>query len=183
MALPMKSFFDRSAVHPSVRSCCAVCTILCAMLLRGLAGSSYQAGSGSDRTSDTGVKPSTVASDHMSSASAKDNSPRRVRNSEIWRDANKNTIIIFVHGITGDCEKTWTNQETGAKWPELLLHDDAFAEADVLSYGYDSPQHEPALLIPELAVEIRDVLEELGALKHERIVFVAHSMGGLIVRS
>jgi pimeloyl-ACP methyl ester carboxylesterase len=183
--LPTNPISMTTTISADLKSCNTRNVVFCALLLCCFVGLPYQQASKSEGISDIGISLSAVASDSTSSTLANDNTPRRIDHSEIWRDAKtkRKTIIIFVHGITGDCRTTWTNENTGAIWPELLVHDDAFAEADVLSYGYSSPQNEPALLIPELAVQMRDTLEQLGALDHERIVFVAHSMGGLIVRS
>jgi pimeloyl-ACP methyl ester carboxylesterase len=121
----------------------------------------------------------TPALDHTN---AKDTLPRKEGNSEWWRDKNKNTIIVFVHGINGDSSGTWTNIATGAIWPELLVHDEAFADADVLSYGYNGRPSEPDLLINELAAQMHDSFVRWGVFKRDGILFVAHSMGGLVVR-
>jgi hypothetical protein len=45
--------------------------------------------------------------------------------------------IIFVHGLTGDREKTWTAKHTNAPWPQTLLPAD-LPNARVLTFGYDA---------------------------------------------
>ncbi|KAL6717735.1 hypothetical protein ACLMJK_003820 [Lecanora helva] len=45
--------------------------------------------------------------------------------------------IIFIHGLTGGRESTWTATEAAACWPELYLPNDFF-EARIITYGYDA---------------------------------------------
>jgi hypothetical protein len=44
---------------------------------------------------------------------------------------------MLVHGLTGDCEKTWTHPRTGVFWPESLLPRE-FPKARIMTYGYDA---------------------------------------------
>ena len=45
--------------------------------------------------------------------------------------------IIFVHGLTGDREKTWTAKGAASPWPRTLLPAKV-ANARILSFGYDA---------------------------------------------
>ena len=91
------------------------------------------------------------------------------------------TLIVFVHGVTGDGTSTWTNERTRAYWPSLVANDPVFATANVFAYEYPSPIAGRSLNINELAEDLRLTLGEV-LLANQRLVFVAHSMGGLIVR-
>lgn len=99
------------------------------------------------------------------------------------RRANNPTVVVFVHGIFGGPESTWTNTATNAYWPELLSHDPAFANADIFTLGYDSPFFSSSFLFDDLIESTRLKLDYAEVFsKHERVVFVCHSMGGLIIR-
>ena len=83
-------------------------------------------------------------------------------------------VIIFIHGIFGNYEETW--QST----PLQLMTVPIFSQADFGSFGYDSKVldfRSPELMRDQLLLWIRTHLKD-----YEQIYFIAHSMGGLIVR-
>lgn len=45
--------------------------------------------------------------------------------------------IVFIHGLTGDQESTWTAKGAAACWPGLFLLND-LPEAGIITYGYDA---------------------------------------------
>lgn len=45
--------------------------------------------------------------------------------------------VVFVHGLTGNRENTWTDKGTGVFWPEALLKNDV-PEARIITFGYDA---------------------------------------------
>src|SRR2546423_3057046 len=44
--------------------------------------------------------------------------------------------IVFVHGLTGNREKTWTHRN-GIFWPDALLSEN-FPRARIMTFGYDA---------------------------------------------
>jgi pimeloyl-ACP methyl ester carboxylesterase len=105
-------------------------------------------------------------------------------NTKRWiRHNEKNdTVIIFVHGVIGNAYDTWLNHETKAYWPQLIADDEEFASCNIYAYEYGSPSVDPALTVSMLASEMKARLLADGVLFHQRIVFVVHSMGGLVTR-
>ncbi len=100
------------------------------------------------------------------------------------RGPAKNRVIIFVNGVFGDSVSTWTNAETGAYWPDLLAADPEFSESDIYVYDFESPKLGRAQEILELAGRLKNFLDAQNVIRdHGEIVFVCHSMGGLIVRA
>ena len=45
--------------------------------------------------------------------------------------------IVFIHGLTGGRESTWTAKGAAAPWPESLLSND-LPQARIIMYGYDA---------------------------------------------
>ncbi len=94
----------------------------------------------------------------------------------------RDTVVVFVHGIFGDGQGTWENQVTKQSWPRLLSTDEALAAANIYVFEYDSPllgkTYSLSDLADQLETRVAPVLEN-----HSRVVFVAHSMGGLITRA
>jgi pimeloyl-ACP methyl ester carboxylesterase len=93
-------------------------------------------------------------------------------------------VVIFVNGVFGDSVSTWKNAGSGAYWPELLAGDPAFQDADVYVHSFQSPMIGNAQEILELAGRLKNYLDATDVVaKHKQVVFVCHSMGGLVVRS
>lgn len=99
------------------------------------------------------------------------------------RSENDRGLVVFIHGIFGDAKNTWTNEETGAYFPELLSRDSTFDEYDIFTYGFASPKLSTALNIDELGEDLRSTFDDQNFDRYNRIVFVCHSMGGLVARS
>ena len=45
--------------------------------------------------------------------------------------------IVFIHGLTGDREKTWKTKSAAAPWPQILLPA-RVPNARILTFGYDA---------------------------------------------
>jgi len=101
----------------------------------------------------------------------------------IRRDAGNAGVIVFVHGLLGDAKTTWTNSRTGAYWPELMTKDAAFNGFDVYVYEYPSPRLANAYSPDEVAEDMRLRFDNDGVSKHQSIVFLAHSLGGIVTRA
>jgi hypothetical protein len=99
------------------------------------------------------------------------------------RPSNK-IVIVFVHGIFGDSEETWKSKN-GHYWPEMIYNNAPFKNrADIYLFGFYSPYLGTALGIKELARKMSESLERDHVLvEHKHVIFLCHSMGGLITKA
>lgn len=99
------------------------------------------------------------------------------------RPPSHDRVIVFINGIFGDAVDTWRNSN-GTYWPELLSHDGAFKDADIYIHSFDSPKLATAQNIEELALRMGSYLYTDRVFEtHKQVVFVCHSMGGLVTRA
>lgn len=91
-------------------------------------------------------------------------------------------LIVFVHGVFGDPSLTWTNR-SGVSWPDLIKGDEKFQNFTIATYSYDTPFLRRASGIEEVATRLLRQLEDEDIFeKFREVYFIAHSMGGLVVK-
>lgn len=103
-----------------------------------------------------------------------------MKSSFVRQSPESDTVIVFVHGFTGDGVSTWSS--SNAYWPRLLIEDKTFDGTDVFVYSYPTGFWS-TMSIDELAENMRSVLSVNHVTAYHRIVFLSHSMGGLITRA
>jgi hypothetical protein len=96
------------------------------------------------------------------------------------RNNNSDTVIVFVHGVFGNSIDTWKVGES--YWPELLTTDSTFDGTDIYVLQYPTGISS-AFSIDELSDNMRLQLRDAGGENKKRVIFLAHSMGGLVVRA
>ena len=111
-------------------------------------------------------------------------------------DGTPSADIIFVHGLGGSSRQTWSkNRDPALFWPlEWLPHEVSLSSARILTFGYNA--HFAQLSGKANILNISDFAKELlyalrfatGAEQRPLrigtvpIIFVAHSMGGLVTK-
>lgn len=91
--------------------------------------------------------------------------------------------LVYVHGITGDMVGTWTAPDGKTTFFNLVdEHPATHGKADAFVFGF------PSYIFKAGSFDIREAANRLhlhlqagGVLDYPTVVFVAHSMGGLVV--
>lgn len=92
------------------------------------------------------------------------------------------SAIVFVHGLFGGTTSTWTNQN-GVRLFDLIQQDqNLVAPVDTYVFGYESKfLAGGSLSVAEAARRLESRLKYEQVDKYRHVVYVAHSMGGLVV--
>jgi pimeloyl-ACP methyl ester carboxylesterase len=93
-------------------------------------------------------------------------------------DAPKPRVIVFVHGLHGSSD-TW-RAANGAYWPDLIRTDPHFRNSDVVVAEYPTPSMRGRYSTAQLGELLYQSLNKQGVWEHHDIVFIAHSLGGLL---
>jgi pimeloyl-ACP methyl ester carboxylesterase len=88
-------------------------------------------------------------------------------------------VIVFVHGLHGD-RSSW-RAANGAYWPDMVRTDPRFAYSDVVVAEYPSPASNGKMSSVQLADTLWQGLGQQHVWEHREVVFVAHSLGGILV--
>lgn len=100
----------------------------------------------------------------------------------VKRPSGAKRVLVLIHGITGDGTSSWTNHN-GTYWPSIMKGDSEFQDFDIYVYEYPTDAFGQCLPITDLANTMRTHLKNDNVFsEHEQVVFLAHSMGGLVIR-
>jgi hypothetical protein len=98
------------------------------------------------------------------------------------RKPTDGTAIVFVHGILSTGESCWQN-ENGTYWPALLRDEPKFPDIGIYVYTYETDIFSGTYSLNDVVDDLKERLLTLDkVIDSRRIVFVCHSMGGIVVR-
>lgn len=93
-------------------------------------------------------------------------------------------VIVFMHGL-GSSPEAWRNLETKAYWPYLIATDPSrvYKDTDVYVAGYDTPRGGGVMTMKDLTIQIMNRLKyDRVFADHSEVIFIAHSLGGLLTQ-
>ncbi|KAM0458661.1 hypothetical protein ACHAPV_006053 [Trichoderma viride] len=100
---------------------------------------------------------------------------------------NAKIDIVFLHGLTGHREKTWTAEGQTEPWLKTLLPKD-LPTARIITYGYDADVLHLTRVAGQNTIRehAKTLINDLSALRTDAvgrpIIFVVHSLGGLVIQ-
>ena len=96
----------------------------------------------------------------------------------------KPVVVVFVHGIFGNKNDSWLSRGSRKSFPDLLATDPELKDGvDVFVFEYFTPRLGRAPSIVDLADQLRGDLNDNHVFEqHQKVIFLAHSMGGVVVR-
>jgi hypothetical protein len=102
-----------------------------------------------------------------------------------------NTAIVFVHGVLSNGLSSWLNTEVtpNTYWPEMIAQDPSFGSPAIFIAGYHSGLQAGQFGLTDAISEVQDGLFSKRppgggktVMEFDRIFFVAHSLGGVVLR-
>ena len=95
------------------------------------------------------------------------------------QSSSRTRVIVFVHGLHGSRD-SW-RAANGAYWPEMVRTDPRFAFSDVDVAEYPTPASNGKMSSQQLAELLWTRLKQDHVWDHREVVFIAHSLGGILV--
>lgn len=101
------------------------------------------------------------------------------------QDKTEGLVLIFVHGLGGDLYKTWMSDPNDEKtfWPRWIAED---CDCTTWTLGYDAELtgwENTAMPLPMQGNNVLNALAIEPKLKNRPLLFIGHSLGGLLIKT
>jgi hypothetical protein len=88
---------------------------------------------------------------------------------------------IFVHGVLSNGESCWRH-DNGNYWPELLKNEPEVGSLGLYVFTYETGIFSGSYRLGDIVDALKEHLRLDGVLECNQLIFVCHSMGGIVVR-
>jgi len=89
--------------------------------------------------------------------------------------------VVFIHGILSSAETCWRH-ENGTYWPEVIASEKELESEGVYVFSYKTGFFSGTYRLGNAVDSLKEHLRLDGVLESKKIIFVCHSMGGLVAR-
>lgn len=98
-----------------------------------------------------------------------------------WIRAGRTSCaVVFVHGILSSSEQSW--RSGNVYWPQLLSDEASIKDVGIYVFSYRADLFSGNYRLGDAVEALYAYLELDGLLKYRELIFVCHSMGGIVVR-
>ncbi|KAK4207664.1 hypothetical protein QBC37DRAFT_298226 [Rhypophila decipiens] len=134
------------------------------------------------------LSPSSTFNDKTTSKPTTDSNPYGIK--VLYNPSDPIADVIFVHGIKGHREQTWSQGSGGPPWPQTLLPL-RMPDIRIMTFGYDANPiaWRASVSVNRIGDHSKNLLAALARHRqdkqcsaHRPIIFVAHSLGGLVCK-
>jgi pimeloyl-ACP methyl ester carboxylesterase len=91
------------------------------------------------------------------------------------------TTVVFVHGLLSDAKDGWRHP-TGTYWPQLLADEPQLADTGIYVFTYETNAFSGHYRIGDIVDALKEHMRLDRVSQSKRVIFVCHSMGGIVVR-
>jgi hypothetical protein len=89
--------------------------------------------------------------------------------------------VVFVHGILSDGDSSWKNSN-GCYWPQLLRDEPGFETLGIYVFTYYTGFFSGSYSLSDVVDALKEHMRLDHVSKSRTLIFVCHSMGGIVVR-
>ncbi len=100
---------------------------------------------------------------------------------EWLRRPQNGVAVIFLHGVLSSIESCWRH-ENGAFWPDLLMDTAETQQSGVYVFAYRSTIFSGTYRLGDVVDALKEQMRLDEIFGCHTIIFVAHSMGGIVAR-
>jgi len=90
-------------------------------------------------------------------------------------------VVVFIHGVLSSGESCWRH-ESGAYWPSIIAADPEMSDLSVYVFTYRTGFFSGSYHLADAVDALKEHLALDGITGSAGIVFVCHSMGGIVAR-
>jgi pimeloyl-ACP methyl ester carboxylesterase len=96
-------------------------------------------------------------------------------------ESTPSMAVVFIHGILSDSDKCWLHS-SGAYWPDLLAGHQPLDKVGIYDFTHQTGIFSGSYSLGDVVDALKESLSLDNVTASNRIIFVAHSMGGIIAR-
>jgi pimeloyl-ACP methyl ester carboxylesterase len=94
---------------------------------------------------------------------------------------DRDTVVVFVHGIISGGIQCWSDDH-GVYWPALLAQDGTLKDIGVFVFSYRTSLFSKTYSVSDVVKSLKETIQLRDIHQFKKIIFVAHSLGGIVVR-